>query len=1104
MSIVTRQSEIFAAEDWTVLYQAFASINFNATDPTSIAAALRSYLQQNFPEAFNDWIASSEFVAIIDLLAWLAGTLAFKTDLAARENFLDTAEARQSILRLARFLSYNPSRCQSATGILKIIAVSTDDDVVDSFGINQANNTITWNDPSNPNWFEQFTLVLNNAFVTTNPFGVPFKDGTVSGLETQLYRINGLASKSNLNFSANVSGISMDFEICNADFTDQGVLFERSPNPNVNAFQFYYLSDGNGNSSNRTGFFLLFKQGTTQQQLFNITVPVENQLLDVISNNINQDDVWVQTIDDNNNVMIDWTKVPAILNANITYNDIPLDQRNIFSVVTRDNDQVTIRFSDGRFGNAPIGIIGVTYRVANGLQYQIKPLEIDSVQVALKYVNTNGVEKNLYLTLSLFETVSNAAAAETTEQIRQRAPQVYATQNRMVSGEDYNTFPLSSNLAVKIKAVNRIYSGQSRYIDLRDPTGNYQDLSLFAEDGIFFRDPSGTYFEVPASLNRTSQEVIDNYILPALDQYTTTNLISDVLMQNVLSGTITPTVTTWTASSAGLFETTGYFDLNDPLIQPGAIVQFALADGAKWIAVVDVQGTINAAPPANTAGPVTLAQAVPSGSTVLAVLPGAFDKPSSGVIGAMRDNLDKRFSFSLWYNYARVGTNDAWFLQDVQNDFGGPQPALVGAGLQIANVTYIGGLWRISTQGLRYVFESIADIEWFDNGSRALAQLTGEATRDTIRVMRINRDLNSLAGYAFTRDYNLSIDRLWLYPDGTPEPRRATVVLYDSDVDGYPDDPDIYYHLAASTVKDSYVFWSNADNPPFETPLYSVVVYETEALRSGDSPPLNTIGFQLRGATYLTDETFWVFTSGGWQQDVAQTYRAARGRGPNVASKWISVGSGVLVPAGDKTIFQWKHFAPTDHRIDPSITNIIDIFVLTSAYDASVRQWINAGAVVANKPTAPSELELRLQFTDQEKFKMFSDTIVWRPVRYKYLFGNGADPELRAQFKVVRIGNSSVSDGEIKSRMIAAIDAYFAVANWDFGETFYFTELAAYIHQQLAGLIGSVVIVPLAANSSFGDGFEVSCRSDEIFISTAQVSDIQLIQSNTPINLRIR
>ncbi len=202
--------------------------------------------------------------------------------------------------------------------------------------------------------------------------------------------------------------------------------------------------------------------------------------------------------------------------------------------------------------------------------------------------------------------------------------------------------------------------------------------------------------------------------------------------------------------------------------------------------------------------------------------------------------------------------------------------------------------------------------------------------------------------------------------------------------------------------------------------------------------------------------------------------------------------------------FQWKHYASNDHRIDPARTNIHDIFVLTSEYDYLTRLWIKSGADPADLPEPPTELDLRLAFEQFEEFRMFSDQIVWRPAKYKFLFGNGADDQLKGKFKVVKVANSTLSDGEISSQVIRSINNYFDVTLWDFGETFYYTELAAYIHQQLANIVASVVYVPTFNGSQFGDGFEVRCRSDEIFISTAQVSDVQIIASNTASNLRIR
>ena len=57
----------------------------------------------------------------------------------------------------------------------------------------------------------------------------------------------------------------------------------------------------------------------------------------------------------------------------------------------------------------------------------------------------------------------------------------------MITASDYNGFLGSqSDNMKKIKAVNRTHSGFSRYVDLKDPTGAYSDLRLFATDGTLF------------------------------------------------------------------------------------------------------------------------------------------------------------------------------------------------------------------------------------------------------------------------------------------------------------------------------------------------------------------------------------------------------------------------------------------------------------------------------------------------------------------------------------------------------------------------------------------------------------------------------------------
>ena len=116
MSTTDRQNRLLLAEDWKKVYQSFRNADFKSYDFDNLRRAMIGYLRQNYPEDFNDYIESSEYLALIDLIAFLGQNLAFRTDLNARENFLELADRRESVLRLARLLSYNAKRNQAANG----------------------------------------------------------------------------------------------------------------------------------------------------------------------------------------------------------------------------------------------------------------------------------------------------------------------------------------------------------------------------------------------------------------------------------------------------------------------------------------------------------------------------------------------------------------------------------------------------------------------------------------------------------------------------------------------------------------------------------------------------------------------------------------------------------------------------------------------------------------------------------------------------------------------------------------------------------------------------------------------------------------------------
>ena len=125
MSTTDRQNRLLLAEDWKRVYQSFRNADFQSFDFDNLRRTMISYLRENYPEDFNDYVESSEYLALIDLIAFLGQNISFRIDLNARENFLELAERRESVLRLARLLSYNPKRNQAANGLLKFETVST-------------------------------------------------------------------------------------------------------------------------------------------------------------------------------------------------------------------------------------------------------------------------------------------------------------------------------------------------------------------------------------------------------------------------------------------------------------------------------------------------------------------------------------------------------------------------------------------------------------------------------------------------------------------------------------------------------------------------------------------------------------------------------------------------------------------------------------------------------------------------------------------------------------------------------------------------------------------------------------------------------------------
>ena len=92
MATTERQNRLLVAEDWRKIYQAFQQADFKSYDFETLRRTMVAYLKENYPDDFNDFVESSEYIELIDLIAYISQALSFRVDLNARENFLETAE----------------------------------------------------------------------------------------------------------------------------------------------------------------------------------------------------------------------------------------------------------------------------------------------------------------------------------------------------------------------------------------------------------------------------------------------------------------------------------------------------------------------------------------------------------------------------------------------------------------------------------------------------------------------------------------------------------------------------------------------------------------------------------------------------------------------------------------------------------------------------------------------------------------------------------------------------------------------------------------------------------------------------------------------------
>lgn len=1123
MATSSRQSSLFGVNDWKTLYQTFREADFRSYDYETLRKSFIDYLRIYYPETYNDYIESSEFIALLDVIAFMGQGLAFRDDLNTRENFIDTAERRDSVIKLANLVSYTPKRNLCAEGMLKITSIQTTQNITDLNGTNLSNLPILWNDPANPNWLEQFNTIINAALIDTQRIGRPGNTSDLLGVTTSEYSLKiPNDALPVVPFTSTVDNISMNFELVNVTSIDSNYLYELPPALS-GMFNMLYRNDKLGYGSPNTGYFFYFKQGNLQNYDFNLEQEIANQVVNIADiEGVNNTDTWLFQLNNNNGTRLVWKKVDNVYAD--AYLQTETSNRKIYSVASRFNDQVSYVFGDGVFSQAPVGLFRSYVRSSNALTYTIDPNEMQGISISISYVNRYGKLETMTVGLSLQLPVSNAQSREPIAEIKQRAPTRYYTQNRMVNGEDYNNFPytLYSSI-IKSKAINRSSIGVSKNLDLLDPTGKYSSISSFATDGAIWKDDSNGF----ASLTINTIGNIISFLSVSLTDILQSNRVNQYYVQNFAMYPINQAsndgVVYWQSSTIDANSLTGYFynitgSLKTPIplgtyssanakyIAPGSLLRFnppvgyyfdsnnRLVSGIAgpsdqtyiWTTVLNVIGdgyNNGDGSFSNGTGPVTLNGYVPPGCILTTVLPPFSNTLSSEVLNECITRMELQQNFSLVFDNSLQLNQNRWLIKlyDDANWF--------------VNFLSLGNnRYSITYRSLRYYFGSVKDTRFtFEKDKQVYDPFSGKILQDFVKILATNTQPNT--NYPLSKEVKINVVGQTVESDGYINDFEVEVSSTDVNNQELIINPDFFETVTGYTTDGSnigiYVFFELIQDAINLSryqlvPSSSVVQYQTSSQ------------IQIVKYDYPLGQIFYAygdnkfFTTVQDQTVITPLYILVEQ--PQYSVKYGRQG----------IQFQYQHNSNNTTRIDPATTNIIDLYLVTQSYYSQYQNYIQDSTNTIPIPAKPSINELSQAYGQINNFKMLSDSVVLNSVLFKPLFGPKAAPNLRATIKVIKASNTDASDSEIRSAVLSSMNDYFNINNWNFGDTFYFSELSAYLHAEIGDLISSVVLVPNDPTMNFGDLYEIKCSPYEIFVNAATANDVLIIAALTPTELQVR
>jgi len=550
-------------------------------------------------------------------------------------------------------------------------------------------------------------------------------------------------------------------------------------------------------------------------------------------------------------------------------------------------------------------------------------------------------------------------------------------------------------------------------------------------------------------------------------------------------GTFTTTNATYATKGALLkFDApTGfYFDADNRLV---AGVPTGGEKNYIWSTILNVVGDGNnngEGTFANGQGPVTVNGYIPDGVILTELIPVFDNSLSSDVIQEAILKIELQQDFTLIFNNSLLINQERWSIGSASN-----------ANYFVKFTSLGNNRYTVTYRSLTYYFGSVADTRFTYNKDELVYDpFTGKIIQDFINVLGINTVFNTAT--ALGEDTKVNILGQTVESDGYVNDFQVEVAATDVNNGQLILDPDFFNDITGYVNNGAnigvYVFFRTITDPVNLT--RQLIVPSTDIVYTyGTKNQVEIVKYE-----FPEGQLFYAYTDNKFYKSIQDPTITT----PNyIMTEQLDYS----IKSGRQGLdYQYRHNANNTTRIDPATTNIVDLYVVTQSYYTAFNNYIKDTTNTVNKPNQPTLNELNTTYPKVQDFKMLSDSVILNSVTFKPLFGPKADQSLRATIKVVKSQSTNASNSEIRSSVLAAMDSYFDINNWNFGDTFFFSELSAYLHEQIGELVSSVILVSDDPEKLFGDLYEIKCRPYEIFVNAATTNDIVIVPALTPATMQ--